>query len=228
MLPPPDGVWGMPPEDAGEGARLRSGRRRKPREGRARSWKARLRARQALKVKVSTRNIPIYRDPAVILIDQLKEIYIDARTRVGRHQQLVRQGRAQGLHGRPEPDRQRRRRSRCAVLRELLLRVGAQLHRLLQPGDREAVRQAVDETDAEKRKKLVWEIDTKLQEDVARPIIFHGKLATCWHPHVKGFIDDDEQPLQRLALRRRLARQVVGVTGGCRRSDRGRRRRPLR
>ena len=30
-----------------------------------------------LKVKVSTRNIPIYRDPAVILIDQLKEIYID-------------------------------------------------------------------------------------------------------------------------------------------------------
>ena len=30
-----------------------------------------------LAVKVSTRNIPAYRDPAVILIDQLKEIYID-------------------------------------------------------------------------------------------------------------------------------------------------------
>ena len=30
-----------------------------------------------LEVKVSTRNIPLYRDPAVILIDQLKEIYID-------------------------------------------------------------------------------------------------------------------------------------------------------
>ena len=30
-----------------------------------------------LAVKVSTRNIPIYRDPAVILIDQLKSIYID-------------------------------------------------------------------------------------------------------------------------------------------------------
>ena len=29
-------------------------------------------------IKVSTRNIPSYRDPAVILIDQLKEIYIDA------------------------------------------------------------------------------------------------------------------------------------------------------
>ena len=31
-----------------------------------------------LTVKVSTRNIPIYRDPAVILIDQIKNIYIDA------------------------------------------------------------------------------------------------------------------------------------------------------
>ncbi|MCP6769980.1 hypothetical protein NL529_34540, partial [Klebsiella pneumoniae] len=31
-----------------------------------------------LQVKVSTRNIAQYRDPAVILIDQLKPIFIDA------------------------------------------------------------------------------------------------------------------------------------------------------
>ena len=30
-----------------------------------------------LALKISTRNLPIYRDPAVILIDQLKDIYID-------------------------------------------------------------------------------------------------------------------------------------------------------
>src|SRR6267143_1280897 len=30
-----------------------------------------------LALKVSTRNIPPYRDPAVILTDQLKEVYID-------------------------------------------------------------------------------------------------------------------------------------------------------
>ena len=35
-----------------------------------------------LKVKVSTRNIAVYRDPAVILIDQLKKIYIDAELEV--------------------------------------------------------------------------------------------------------------------------------------------------
>jgi peptide/nickel transport system substrate-binding protein len=30
-----------------------------------------------MSIKVTTRDIPPYRDPAVILIDQLKEIYID-------------------------------------------------------------------------------------------------------------------------------------------------------
>jgi peptide/nickel transport system substrate-binding protein len=42
------------------------------------------------------------------------------------------------------------------------------------------------ESDQEKRKRLVWEIDKKLQQDVARPILYYNPAATCWHPHVKG------------------------------------------
>ena len=42
------------------------------------------------------------------------------------------------------------------------------------------------EVDQEKRKKLVWQIDYKLQEEVARPIIYHFRGATCWQPQVKG------------------------------------------
>ena len=41
-------------------------------------------------------------------------------------------------------------------------------------------------TDQEERKKLVWEIDKKLQLDGARPIIFHFQWGNCWHPYVKG------------------------------------------
>ena len=41
-------------------------------------------------------------------------------------------------------------------------------------------------SDQEKRKKLVWEIDKKLQEDGARPIIFHTRNSTCMQPEVKG------------------------------------------
>ena len=33
---------------------------------------------------------------------------------------------------------------------------------------------------------MVWEIDRKLQEDIARPIISHGRAAGCWQPYVKG------------------------------------------
>src|ERR1700736_6240262 len=77
MLPPPAGVWGMPPEILktipGYGPDVQKNR------AEARSIMAKLGygPDKRLKVKVSTRNIPIYRDPAVILLDQLKEIYID-------------------------------------------------------------------------------------------------------------------------------------------------------
>ena len=53
------------------------------------------------------------------------------------------------------------------------------------------------------------QIEKLLNEDVARPIIYHDRAATCWQPHVKGFVDAQEQHLQQLALRGRVARQVV-------------------
>ena len=96
-----------------------------------------------LKIKVSTRNLATYRDPAVVLIDQFKSHLDRRRTGAGRIELLVRQGRARRLRGRPQPDRQRHRRSRPVVLRELRLRLAAQLHALLQQGPAEAVRPAV-------------------------------------------------------------------------------------
>ena len=43
-----------------------------------------------------------------------------------------------------------------------------------------------EEADQEKRKRLAWEIDKKLQEDGARPIVYHFRAATCWQPQLKG------------------------------------------
>ena len=76
MLPPPDGVWGMPQEmlkdlpGYGDVAKARE-------EARELMKEAGYGPDKRLKVKVSTRNIATFRDPAVILIDQLKQIYID-------------------------------------------------------------------------------------------------------------------------------------------------------
>ena len=43
------------------------------------------------------------------------------------------------------------------------------------------------EPDIEKRKKIVWEIDRKLLEDGARPVIMWNASASCRQPYVKGF-----------------------------------------
>jgi ABC-type transport system substrate-binding protein len=42
------------------------------------------------------------------------------------------------------------------------------------------------ETDPEKRRLLVWEIERKLIEDDVRPVLFHPRAAVCNQPWVKG------------------------------------------
>ena len=142
----------------------------------------------------------------MILIDQLKQIYIDGELETDRTAGLVPKVPRKDYAVGAQPDRAAASTTRTAVLRELRLRLGAQLHRLLQPGDRQAVRRSSRrDRHGEEREKLVWEIDRKLQEDGARPVIYHGRGATCWQPHVKGVNTHGQQHLQRLALRRRLA-----------------------
>src|SRR5712691_10668389 len=42
------------------------------------------------------------------------------------------------------------------------------------------------ETNRDKRKALVWDIERKLAEDDARPIIFYIRGGICWRPQVKN------------------------------------------
>jgi peptide/nickel transport system substrate-binding protein len=42
------------------------------------------------------------------------------------------------------------------------------------------------ESDQGRRKQLVWEIERKLAEDDARPILFYGRIGTYWQPQLKG------------------------------------------
>jgi peptide/nickel transport system substrate-binding protein len=51
--------------------------------------------------------------------------------------------------------------------------------------DKMIERQSI-EGDQEKRKQLLWAIERKLAEEFARPIIFYTRGATCWHPYVKN------------------------------------------
>src|SRR4029453_11825474 len=81
MLPPPDGGWGMPPEmrkdlpGYGDVAEARE-------EAKKLMQAAGYGPDKRLKIKVSTRNIATFKDPAVILIDHLKHIYVDGELEV--------------------------------------------------------------------------------------------------------------------------------------------------
>jgi peptide/nickel transport system substrate-binding protein len=135
---------------------------------------------------VSTRNLGEYRDPAVILIDQLKDIYIDGELDVVEtgvwFAKIARGDYAVGLNltgnGIDDPDQGFYENYACGSERNYTHYCNKELEALF---DKQSV-----ETDVAKRKKMVWEIDKKLQEDVARPILMHARSGMCWKPYVKN------------------------------------------
>ena len=140
-----------------------------------------------LQTKVSTRNIPPYRDPAVLLIDQLKEIYIDGEldpidTTVW-YPRLARKDFTIGLNlignGVDDPDQTLYENYTCSAEGNYDGYCNPELDKMV---DQQSM-----QFDQDKRKQLVWEIERKLAEDVARPILYHSRSGTCWHPHVKGY-----------------------------------------
>src|SRR5690606_23122566 len=76
MLPPPEGVWGMPREQLAELPGYADDVEANREEARRIMRELGYGPDHLLPLKVATRNIQTYRDPAVILIDQLREIYI--------------------------------------------------------------------------------------------------------------------------------------------------------
>jgi peptide/nickel transport system substrate-binding protein len=186
MLPAPGGLWAMPKEMLesipGYGPDVEANRAK----ARKLMEKAGYGPDKRLPVKVSTRNIPIYRDPAVILIDQLKSIYVDGELDVVDTAQwfpkVARKDYALGLNltgnAVDDPDQSFYENYSCGSERNYTNYCNKDIEKLF---DEQSI-----ETDVTKRKKLVWEIDKKLQEDVARPIILHSRAGTCWQPYVKG------------------------------------------
>lgn len=185
MLAPPDGVWGLPPEmlkgiiGYGDVAKARE-------EARGLMKEAGYGPDKRLKIKVSTRNIATFRDPAVILIDHLKQIYVDGElevidtsvyyNRVFKKDYVV----ALNLSGVAvdDPDVNFFENYACGSLRNYNNYCDPEMTKLFEAQSREI--------DQKKRLKMVWEIDRKLQEDIARPIIAYGRAAGCWQPYVKG------------------------------------------
>lgn len=187
LLPAPAGIWGMPVEMQqtmlGFGPDIAKNRA----EARAIMEKLGYGPNNRVKVKVSTRNIAQYRDPAVILIDHLKEIYIDGELDPVETSQwfskVARQDYSVGLNltgnAIDDPDQTFYESYGCKSERNYSQYCSPEMEALFD--------QQSQETDPEKRRRMVWAIDQKLQNDVARPMIFHSQAGTCWQPELRGF-----------------------------------------
>jgi len=188
MTPAPQGVWAMPTEFLNTIAGYNPDVKANREKARALMREAGYGPDKRLAVTVSTRNIATYRDPAVILIDHLKEIYIDATLKTVEtsawHPMVARKDYIVALNatavGVDDPDANFYENYSCGSQRNYTGYCNPELEKLF-------TKQSMM-TDQAARKKLVWEIDKKLQEDAARPIIYHNQGYTCWQPHVKGFV----------------------------------------
>jgi peptide/nickel transport system substrate-binding protein len=186
MLPPPGGVWGLPPALLQGLPGYDPDVEKNRAQARAIMEKLGYGPANRLGFKLSVRNIPITRDPAIILIDQLKTIYIDAELdlveSVNWFAKAMRKDYAVGLNmtagAVDDPDQQFYENYSCGAERNITGYCNPAVEELF-------TRQSM-ETDREKRKKLVWEIDRRLQEDGARPIIFYYRAASCRQPYLKG------------------------------------------
>jgi peptide/nickel transport system substrate-binding protein len=186
LQPPPGGLWGMPPDEVkklpGYGPEIEKNRT----EGRQIMQQLGYSPDKHLEIKVTTRNVQFYRDPAVLLIDQLKNVFIDGELEEVDTPQyfpkILRKDFAVALNlqtSGPDPDPTLKIFYSCGASINWDGYCNPEIDKLI---DRQS-----QEADPTRRKVVLWEIERKLAADNARPILFYAKGATCRQPYVKGF-----------------------------------------
>ena len=140
---------------------------------------------KSLPVKVSARDLPPARNAGALLIDQLKHIDINGELEIIDtslyYPKILRKDFTVGVNGQfsgPDPD----------PTLDVLYGCGSSPNwdGYCNPEVDKMIEQQSMEGDAARRKQILWAIERKLAADVARPIIFYERVATCWQPYVKG------------------------------------------
>jgi len=185
LQPPPEGLWGMPPELLKELLGYDPDIEKNRTQARQIMQKLGYGPGKSLPVKVSIRDLPPPRNAAVLLIDQLKQIYIDGELEIldtsVYYPTILRKDFTVGLNAQgsgPDPD----------PILDALYGCGSTPNwdGYCNPEVDKMIEQQSMEGDAARRKQILWAIERKLAEDVARPIIGYDRAATCWQPYVKG------------------------------------------
>jgi len=139
-----------------------------------------------LKIQLSTRQLKAYTDASVVVIDQLRKVYIEATSDVQEtsiwYANLARKKIVFGVDakgaGIDDPD--------DVYSSYLCSSPNNSSGTCNKDIDAKIEAQSVL-TGQSTRKKLVIEIDRQLQEEAVRPILFYNVGSTCTQPYVKGY-----------------------------------------
>jgi peptide/nickel transport system substrate-binding protein len=185
LQPPPAGIWGMPPEMLKELPGYDPDVHNNRMQAQQMMEKLGYGPDRQLGIKITSQQWSIYRDPAVLLIDQLKQIFIDGELELVETAQyypkILRKDYSVALNlqtSGPDPDPILKSFYGCGASLNWSGYCNPDIDQLIERQSREA--------DPERRKPVLWEIERKLAADDARPIIFYRNGGTCWQPYVNG------------------------------------------
>jgi peptide/nickel transport system substrate-binding protein len=198
LQPKPVGEWSMPPETVASLTGYGPDTEKNVAEAQAIMRKLGYNDANPMRIKIQTRNLPTYRDPAVILTDQLKKIFIvgelDILETPQWYARLARKDYTIGLNvtgiSVDDPDGNIVENYSCKSERNYTQYCNAEVDRLLSAQS--------SELDKEKRRKIVWDIEHILADDAARPIILFSVAGNCWQPYVRNFTPHDNSQYNNL------------------------------
>ncbi|MBN8909423.1 MAG: hypothetical protein J0H99_23160, partial [Rhodospirillales bacterium] len=186
LMAPPEGIWGLDAERLkvlpGFGPDVKANRAEASRIMQELGYGP----EKLLTIKLSTRDLATYRDPAVLLVDHLKYAYIKAELDVVDtslwYTRLIKKDFQVGMNfggsAVDDPDITFYEHFSCGSDRNYTSYCNPKMQKLFD--EQSAI------ADLDQRRKLVQDIDFMLQEEGARSTIYQSRMATCWHPYVKG------------------------------------------
>ena len=189
VMPPPYGVWGLTPEQLeavpGFGKDVEKNRAEARKLMREAGYGPNNKLKTTYMVRLSSET---YLVGMSLVADQLRSIYIEGEIEQKDYTVLTAaliKGAYTMVFERPaasidDPDNVFYEGYKCASVRNYTKYCNRE------------VEAKIDEQSATldpvKRKKLVQELDLKLQQDVARAVLYQGVSTACWQPYVKGYV----------------------------------------
>ena len=188
LMPPPEGAWGLDKAELasipGYGPDLEKRRE----EARKLMREAGYGPDKPLNLVLSTRDVARYRDTSVLILDHLAKIYVKGEmktidTAIWTNV-VAKRGYTVGVRSRgqaiDDPDVSFYESFSCNSLNNVDGYCNQEMEALF-----EKQSAMVDQAE---RKKLVKEIDRKMQLDIVRPTITFAALPYCRRPYVKGYV----------------------------------------